>query len=94
MPIGEHKKHNLAKQNVDLDFVSKYISVNQLSIRGVYGLFFERIYHKIYIAKFTHISFGELNLEQMSRSSLHKAFLREFRDGLMKYCKLVGVFCI
>jgi hypothetical protein len=33
-------------------------------------------------------------MEQMSRSFLHKAFLREFRDGLMKYGKLVGVFCI
>jgi hypothetical protein len=84
----------LAKLNVDVDFVSKYISVNQLSIGGVYGLFLERIYHKMYIAKWTHISFGEPNLEQMSRSFLHKVFLREFRDGLMKYCKLVGVFCI
>jgi hypothetical protein len=62
--------------------------VNQLSIGGVYGLFLERIYHKIYIAKFTHISFGEPNLEQMSRSFLHNVFLREFRDGLMKCCDL------
>jgi len=84
----------LPKPNVDLDFVSKYISVNQLSIPGVYGLFLERIYPKMYIAKFTHTSFGERNLEQMSRSFLHKVFLREFRDGLMKNCKLVGVFCI
>jgi hypothetical protein len=48
----------------------------------------------MYVAKFTHISLGEPNLEQMSRSFLQKAFLREFRDGLMKYCELVGVFCI
>jgi hypothetical protein len=46
----------LAKPNGDLDFVYKYISVNQLSIRGVYGLFLERIYDKMYIAKFTHTS--------------------------------------
>jgi hypothetical protein len=48
----------------------------------------------MYIAKFTHISFGEPNVEQMSRSFLHKVFYREFRDGLMKCCKLVGVSCI
>jgi hypothetical protein len=84
----------LAKPNVNLDFVPKYIPVNQLSIRGVYGLFLERIYHKRYIAKFTHISFGEPNLGQMSRFFLHKVLKREFRDGLMKYFKLVGVFCI
>jgi len=94
MPIGEHKNIIWQKPNGDLDFVSKYISVNQLSIRGVYGLFLERIYHKMYIAKFTHISFGEPNLQQMCRSFLHKVFLREFRDGFMKYWKVVGVFCI
>jgi hypothetical protein len=44
------QKHNLPKPNVDLDFVSKYIPVNQLSIWGVYGLFLERIYQTIYIA--------------------------------------------
>jgi hypothetical protein len=92
MPIGEHKNIIWQKPNGDLDFVSKYISVNQLSIRGVYGLFLERIYQKMYIAKFTHTSFGEPNLEQMSRSFLRKVFLREFRDGFMKYCNLVGSF--
>jgi hypothetical protein len=46
----------LAKPNGDLDFLSKYIIMNALSIRGVYGLFLERIYHKMYIAKFTHTS--------------------------------------
>jgi len=83
----------LAKPNVDPDFASKYISMNQLSIPGVYGLVFERIYHKTYIAKFTHL-FWRAKLGANVQGFLTQGVLREFRDGLMEYCKLVGVLCI
>jgi hypothetical protein len=49
------KINTKAESNVDLDSVLKFISVNQRSTLGVYGLFLEKIYHKIYIAKFTRI---------------------------------------
>ncbi len=38
-----NRKTELANPNVDLDSVSKYVSVNQLSIAPVNGLFSERI---------------------------------------------------
>jgi len=90
MPIGEHKNIIWQKPNGDLDFVSKYISLNQLSIGGVYGLFFERIYQKMYIAKFTRISFGEPNLEQMSRST--QGFFKRIQGWLYEILQTGGEF--
>jgi len=45
MPIGSKwtQEQNLANPNVDVDSVSKYVSVNQLSIARVNDLFWERI---------------------------------------------------
>jgi hypothetical protein len=50
MPIGSKwtEKQNMANPNVDLDSVSKYVSVNQLSIARVNGLFSERISLDVY----------------------------------------------